>query len=357
MSRVAIITLNGYFNYGNRLQNLALQLFLEKQGFNVETIRFERDKKTVKQKFKSQLSVFKNNLLNRKDYQSHLTREKIFKEFSQLYINETNEVFDINSDLSLLNEQYDYFVIGSDQVWNPQMNRASGAFFADFAEKEKKISYAASFGVSEIEPMFQNNYANYLAELKDISVREKAGQDIVAQLTGRDSEVLVDPTMLVDANTWRKIAKKNNQMSEPYLLTYFLGGLPEQYKIEIEKYASQNNLKIINLGDISNKDTYETGPAEFLAYIDNCEVFCTDSFHGCVFSILLDKPFIAYKRVGGESMYSRIETLLETFGLLSRENEKVNQDNLFETDYDTAHKKLDEENIRSVNFIKRNLTV
>jgi exopolysaccharide biosynthesis predicted pyruvyltransferase EpsI len=104
---------------------------------------------------------------------------------------------------------------------------------------------------------------------------------------------LADPILLLTKEKWLSIAKEaSNKPKDKYLLTYFLGGIPTQYKKEIKKTAKENNLEIINLGDIKEKDTYQTGPSEFIDYINNCSVMFTDSFHGTVFSILFEKPFV-----------------------------------------------------------------
>ena len=153
MKKIAIITLNGYFNYGNRLQNYALQTFLESLGFEVETIRLNKNGRS--EKIKSWLRPVKYKLAGKS---IELSRQKVFKGFSKKFISETDKTYNTNDDLSELSNRYDYFVIGSDQVWNPSMNKTSTAYFADFAPQEKVISYAASFGISELSPNVEEIY-------------------------------------------------------------------------------------------------------------------------------------------------------------------------------------------------------
>jgi len=142
-------------------------------------------------------------------------------------------------------------------------------------------------------------------------------------------------------------------------LTYFLGGIPPKYKKQIKKIAKVNNLEVINLADIRDKETYRTGPSEFIDYINSCSVFCTDSFHGAVFSILFEKPFIVYERMGSTlSMFSRIETLLKKFKLESRkaENIKSNED-VFNIDFSHVPAILEAERKKSYDFLKEALNV
>lgn len=226
MKKIAIITLNGYFNYGNRLQNYALQTFLENMGYKVETIRLNKNGRN--EKFKSWVRPIKYKLTGKS---IELSRQRVFKKFSNDFILETRKNYNIEDNLSELNRKYDYFVIGSDQVWNPSMNKESEAYFANFASTDKVISYAASFGVSELPQNVEETYKKGLMHLKGISVREEDGKRMVKNLVNKESEVLVDPTLLLTEDQWLKIASPiPNVISKPYLLTYFLGGVPKNMK-------------------------------------------------------------------------------------------------------------------------------
>ncbi len=259
-----------------------------------------------------------------------------------------------------LSERYDYFITGSDQVWNPNNLHGTSFFFLTFAPKHKRIAYAPSFGVSEIKPEFVKDYKEWISGISSLSVREDDGAKIIKELTGREAPVHVDPTLLLTKEKWLSISKEaDNKPKGKYLLTYFLGGVPPQYKDQINRIVEENNLEVINLGDIKEKDTYRTGPSEFIDYINSCSVFCTDSFHGAVFSILLEKPFIVYERMGTSlSMYSRIETLLDKFDLRSREakNIKSNED-IFSIDYSHVSPILDAERNKSFEYLKNALNI
>ena len=170
---------------------------------------------------------------------------------------------------------------------------------------------------------------------------------------------MADPTLLLTKEKWLSIAKEaSNKPKDKYLLTYFLGGIPTQYKKEIKKTAKENNLEIINLGDIKEKDTYQTGPSEFIDYINNCSVMFTDSFHGTVFSILFEKPFVVFQRKGGTSMYSRIDTLLNKFKLNSRKVENISwDDDLFSVDFSHVPQILEAERKKSLDYLKDALEI
>lgn len=355
------MTLNGYFNYGNRLQNYALQEAIELLGFEAETVLIKRDTtKSVQMIIFNVLKNIKYKVANNKAEKCMSARIKIFKEFSTHYIAETPYTLSINKDNRFVNNKYDYFVVGSDQVWNPEMNRTSQTFFLDFAESKKKIAYAPSFGTSEVPENIKDQYGRWINDIKYLSVREDDGAKIIRDLTGREAPVLVDPTLLLSKEKWLSISKEaSNKPKEKYLLTYFLGGIPDNYRKQISNVVKKNNLKVINLGDIKEKETYRTGPSEFIDYINCCSVFCTDSFHGAVFSILLEKPFIVFERQGLKStMFSRINTLLDKFNLENRKAENICwNEEVFSIDYSGIPKVLETERNKSFTFLKEALNV
>ena len=153
--------------------------------------------------------------------------------------------------------------------------------------------------------------------MKSISMREKAGADLVKKLTGRDVPVVVDPTILLSKEEWQKIEMVPEWYNgEKYILTYFLGN-PSPI---IKNLAKKNNWKIFNLMDKSNLDLYASRVEEFVYLIEHAELVATDSFHACVFSILMNTPFLVVNRKekGMADMTSRIDTLLELFGYQDR---------------------------------------
>lgn len=378
MKKLAILTLNGYFNYGNRLQNYALQEVLRSLGFDVDTLKVEIEenqdelkKNSYMEKVQSLMNkkidevVYKiidkvNYLLNKEEMvQLKQLRENAFLEFTNKYIFETDQSISRKYIPNYITDKYEYFVVGSDQVWNPFFPEVSEIYFLTFAPKKKRIAYAPSFGIESIPNSRTREYKEWIYNIESLSVREKAGAKIIKNLTGREAPVLVDPTLLLSQQQWLNVVKKRSLVEEKYLLTYFLGGIPKEYRKQIKSIAKKNNLKIVNLADIKDKETYTTGPSEFINYIYSCELFCTDSFHGAVFSILFEKPFIVYKRVGGPmSMYSRIDTLLNKFELNTRKYENINiNEDIFKMDYSHITPILEIERKKSFDYLKDVLNI
>lgn len=335
MKRVGIITIIDYSNYGNRLQNYATQETLRALGFEAHTILnsppsksfIQRVNSFQKKDFKDQVQIIRRKLksiggkqelgeLQEREFLRN-KRMKNFKEFSNEYILETEFVVDNGNVPENLGELCDYFVTGSDQVWNPNFRGGSSFDFLTFAAKEKRVAFAASFGIDNIPKKYKNNYKFWLSDFAHISVREDFGADIVKKLTGRDVEVLVDPTMLLDKETWRSIIiSSETKPSKPFLLTYFLGKMSSEVCECISSIAVEYGLEIVNLNDFDDPARYTISPNEFLDYIDSSEIIFTDSFHGAVFSLLFERPLVVCDRISAHSpMSSRINTLFSKFSL------------------------------------------
>lgn len=154
-----------------------------------------------------------------------------------------------------------------------------------------------------------------------MSVREEDGQKIIRELTGRNAEILLDPTMLLPQNQWNALSKKpHKELPEHYVVCYFLGMIDKKYNKIIQDFAKKVKLPIIMLFDISYPDYYVFDPNEVLYCIKNAEYVLTDSFHGSVFSILFKKNFYVFGRNEGKiNMSSRLNTLLNTFDLNERQ--------------------------------------
>lgn len=358
MKKICIITIYDLSNYGNRLQNYALQRVLENYGFNVVTLK---NNPTLNSKNYYPLRLLKFWLNNTKEKLLNFRNKRYiqFKKF-ETNINESNEYFNLYKK-EKVNSEYDYFIVGSDQIWNPEFYGMREFDLLTFTNPEKRISYSASFGVSQLPEKYNSLARKELKLFKSLSVREDSGKKIIENLTGRDDvEVLIDPTMLLSCSDWEKVAIKPKEYNgEDYILNYFLGNLSTHRKEEIERLAKKNNWKIINLFD-RNDPYYNSGPAEFLWLEKNAKLICTDSFHSSVFSIIFDKPFIVFDREqkGVVRMSSRITTLLNKFDLKDRKynGKSITSENL-NHDYTEAYELLDRERKKSTKFLEKALDI
>ena len=355
MKEIGIITINDNNNYGNRLQNYAVQTILLRTGLNCTTIKnysvlnnkdqyiMSTYKKIIKIKLKKIKCFFKSN-----------ERKKCFLKFNKNILYSRDYLGN-----SKMLDRYEWLCVGSDQVWNPTFGRLSEFDLAYFNHSSKKFSFSASFGINELPEQYKEKTVNALKDFKAISVREEAGKKIVEELTGRkDVQVLVDPTMLLTTDEWDKVAKKPEQLkTDKYILNYFLGELSETRKKEIDRIARENNCEVINILD-KNSTFYQTGPSEFLYLEKNAFLICTDSFHSSVFAILYNRPFIVFDREDSlVSMNSRIETLINKFNLKNRKfTGRITEENL-KHDYTEAYEILEKERKKSDDFLRKALDI
>lgn len=335
--KIANLTLDGYFNYGNVLQRYAVCNLLMGLGAEVESLWCSQ-KAGFLPYLQSHYPWMKDSWdwktwvklgINWKGATSKLlsgreaweaARSAGIKSFVDRYIPMRYDV-----DFAKVADEYDYFVTGSDQVWNPYFADLE-KLFLKFVPRAKRIAYAASISCPEIPSKDLQGFIDGINGMKAISVREQAGEELIEQLTGRKVEVVADPTMLVAAEKWREIARKPSWLKgdEEILTTYFLGKRPDEV---INRLAMEHGLKVVNILDEHVFEHYAVAPEEWLWLIDNASLMYTDSFHGTVFSILFRRPFVVAERIGDgcvNKMTSRIDTLLGKFGLEARRGTKNN---------------------------------
>ncbi|MCH3951209.1 MAG: polysaccharide pyruvyl transferase family protein [Acidaminococcus sp.] len=341
--KIAKFTLNGYSNYGNVLQNYALQQILLRYAESVDTIWHTAEnlcplywwkEKFGYGKWKNYIKFIINWHNSRSRILSgywgmEMVRQGKIKDWCDRNIYSRHISFEA---LPSIGNEYDYFVVGSDQVWNPyffQSDEELQSYFLNFAPKGKRIAYAASISVPEIPASKYNTFLNGLKGMDCISMREQAGADLVQRLTGKSVPTLVDPTLLLSSEKWDNVSRLPSwYRGQKYILTYFLGARPTNV---LEKLHKDLGLEVVNLLDTSCYDYYVTGVDEFISAIKNASLVYTDSFHGTVFSILYRRPFVVCDRIPlnsrdnvGGKMNSRIDTLLHLFGLENRRGTQTN---------------------------------
>ena len=323
--KIAIVTITGEANYGNSLQNYAVERTFQKMDCKSVTLLNKSETFIGRIKsiiysalFDKSHSYIKNR---RKKQKEPLTlRRKRFRKFNKKFLNmKAGRSFD----------DYDFVVCGSDQVWNFTLaiiNRHIPYYLCQFVPRDKRISISASIGTDEIPAEYLTTAKKGFEEMKSVSVREEKAKQIIKDLTGRkDVVVTIDPTLMLSVDEWRKISKqpKYIEPKQKILLTYFLGDMSEEVNRFIVKISKTYDLKIVNLRsewiayDKSVNDEYYTDPSEFLWLIEHCELVMTDSFHGCVFSTIFRKPFRWFSRIQKDvaNMNSRMDTLFSKLNL------------------------------------------
>lgn len=332
MLKIGILTLHEH-NYGSALQCYATRAYLKGKGYDSDVIcevgeysllkRYSKrilelglfclshvsDAKDIIKVFKSQRRGALRN--------STLTENSISR-FNHLYL---SCKYYTRKQLEKVarSDEYQYFLSGSDQVWNGRQIDNYDLHFLRFAPNEKRVAWAPSFGGSSIARYNKKRYSRYITEYNMLSVRERSGIDIINQLTSReDVTFLSDPVMLLDANEWRNSFSNNLTTEKPegkYVLAFFLDTASEQAIGAIKRLKEENGLPVYTVGyphDEFLSQHVDGSPWDFLAMIDNAEYVMTDSFHATVFSIIFHKKFYTFERqyVHGHSQSTRITELL-----------------------------------------------
>ena len=372
IERVGIITLFGD-NYGNKLQNYALQKLLENLGYAAETIIVKNGYNLsgntsfvdIIKKLNPLycLEVLKTRLRTRRqkrlETQNHVLLQKRidkFHEFTRNYIHLAQFEIDANAQENSkgFTEHFHAFVTGSDQVWN----RTKAPYFLTFAPEAKRIAFAPSFGLSRLPAALQPVYHKWLNEIPHLSVREQAGAAIIKELTGREVPVLPDPTLCLTREEWSRVEAKPAFDVSKYVLTYFLGNETNRYRRYVERHAQAIGAQVINLLDLREPEHYAVGPAEFVWLIHHAEAMFTDSFHGTVFSLIFHTPFVVFDRVesGGMTMNSRIDTLLKMVGLEKRRFPKLPLSAIADVDFPAAGAAIQKQVEKAKSFLNNALS-
>lgn len=348
--RIGIVTPFDSRNFGNRLQNYALQQILLDYAGQVITIKNKPALPSIQDRLRRATplaeSIMLNTLLGDK-------RKAAILRFNREHLKITKKTYWYNRPCSRLRkrDRCHWYCAGSDQIWNPDLDRTGGFNYLAFAPEEQTFAYAASFGTDRIPPKDREAVKRGLQHIRFLSLREEAGAELARDLTGRqDVLVLPDPTLLLNREQWDRVRKKPKApLPEPYLLAYFLGPLSQDRKAAIHQLAKGKQLEILWLMD-PESPFYAMGPGEFLELMAGAELVCTDSFHGSVFSFLYGRPLLIFDREGS-NMGSRLDTFTKTFHL---ENCRVCGDSPLhvpEADYGPGYARLEAERRRARAFL------
>ncbi|SFI09587.1 polysaccharide pyruvyl transferase family protein [Halpernia frigidisoli] len=358
MKKIGIITLFGYQNYGNRLQMFAVQKVYEKLGFTSEILKYKlpetKDSLWIRAKvFLHYLFFLRSNLAV-----YFLKRKRIsnFKKHASHYYKETKYYFDPLKIEKNFHVNYSFFSVGSDQIWGSFANSMSDFIFLKFAPKIKRIAFSPSFGSSDIKEKFRKNFTDGLLGFENLSVREESGAEIVKNFTGKNVEILCDPTMCLSKNEWLDFsAIPENKPAGKYIITYFLGEMPQGATNVLNKIS--NDFEIVELNNLKVSKYYDIDPSEWVDLINGSALFLTDSFHGVVFSIILKTPFVVYTRIGGENMQTRITNILEKFNLQNRFKMDFKDKSLFRVDFSQTEKIIEQEREKVNKFLQNSLNI
>jgi len=329
--KVGLIGYHFLYNYGTMLQAYALQRKIQDLGFQVEYIdyRFKEVMPSYKKRLWIRIKRLGVYLFYFKYYWNKIyfrskvnIQKRFFDTFYSKYINKSSIKYLTISDLESNPSEYDIYIVGGDQVWNPNLSCSTPAYYLSFVKDDKKkAAYASSLGVTTLSLSQRQNIAQYLKNFSFLSCREVSGAKLLESICNRKVLHVLDPTFLLEQKVWNEIAI-TPKIPKPYILCYFLGDkkYPRQFVRNLE---TKTGIKAYYIPcsplDMSNKNAiYEVGPSEFLGLIKEASYVCTDSYHGTIFSIIFEKQFFVFLKRSDEEPASdniRIKELLSYVGL------------------------------------------
>lgn len=352
--KIGILTFHRAKNYGAVLQAYALQNTLSSMGTKCEIIDYRSSKIEEDYKIIQYKKGIKNFIKSCIRMKKNIDLAKRFDHFLERHmdISEKCDKYNINT----IKDMYNFFITGSDQVFNSTCAGFDPNYFLEFCDDSKKYSYAASFGDEKLKEELKEEYVKRLNGFKYISCREEKGRNNIQSIIKKETFVHIDPVFLLSKEMWKKMLvpikyKKYifvYRVGEPINLFDFAKNLARETECEIvflDQYMCRPTDGITNV--------HVASPEEFLSLIANAEFVVTNSFHGTALSIIFEKNFyVELNRITGKN--ERVSNVLEKFGIYKNEIISKNvDDSKIDIDWEDVKKKLNNEISISKEYLKR----
>lgn len=369
MKKIGILTFHNSYNCGSMLESYAIQTFINKNIGETEIIDYSSSgQKELYSVFEKNNSIKKiiKNILILPHYRRILLNNKKYEEFKT----ENFTLSDNVSESNISDEKYKAVIAGSDQIWNTTISDFNEVYLLPWVKRAKKIAYSPSFGAKN--PLkFYKNKDKFIAMLKNfdaLSVRENNGQEWIYDMLNIKVPVLLDPTLLLESKYYDEIEDKKFNPDYKYIFFYspafnrdicrFVKKIADKYKLKVITWSTKSYyIKFIKkFGFIL--PPYES-PAVYLHLIKNAELILTTSYHGTIFSTIYKKRFFTIKNGNMYGDDDRVKTLLKEINMqqnLIPYNFDDNFDYLQDTNYDKYYVKLSDLKMKSIKFLKENLS-
>lgn len=326
--KIGILTYPLNNNYGCYMQSYALMKFLKDSGCDVEYIHRRHDKPSYRFYVKFAILRTLKNILKFEwkspiyNYEWEYMLKKgmnLISFFENNIVPHTRPIYTKNK-LSKLCKKYDVIIVGSDQVWRAEILSNIDDYFLSFLgdRNVKRISYAASFGKSN--PGYSlsqiSKCGKAIKKFTAVSVRENVGKDIISRYGWQcpPPKVVLDPTMLLDKSDYLSLIDEKDE--EETVLGYILDQTDEKKKI-LSQVANILDINECNfLKDVKLNNYLYPTIQKWLGMLFKSKFVVTDSFHGAVFSVIFNRPFVVL--LNKDRGAARFETLLKITGLEDR---------------------------------------
>lgn len=371
MKKVGIITFHASHNYGSMLQAYALQQVVLGMGYDCEIINFRSA--TQKEQYKP---IFMVGTLYGKCVRfiiqatyalGILKKHRLFERFLKEELILSKKEYTTLKELESENFNYDYYISGSDQIWNTYNIDFSYAYFLPFVKYGNRIAYAPSMGSHLGIDKFGNldRISDLLKKYDALSVREAVGSKYIESLISKPVTTVLDPTLLLEPQIYNKLICNKPLIKGEYIFIYSPNYNECVYEMAYKLGRKYNQKIVISQGLRTKEEMLKwgrklkiyaaVGPKEFLNLCKNASIICCDSFHAVVFSILLKKCFFVLDGMKD----NRISNVLQITNLQDRSF--TLSDNYLSAplhiDYTNALSHLGIERRRSLDWLKRNLDI
>ena len=297
--KIGQLTFHASHNYGSVLQAYAISKVLQNMGHECEFINLrpqsQKDAyKIIKPSDKGIRRLFKFMI-----YPALNKRYNHYERFINSVLPITAKEYASTKELRHVMFDYDAYVCGGDQIWNPSCQDFEEAYYLQFLPNDcnaKKISYSPSLGKTDFDEETKKRMAKWISCFDAISVREERGAELLQDLTEKKVHLVCDPVVLLDKKEWTKIAVAP-KIKKPYILVYFLNNNHGSRRLtEYLRKTTGYDVVIFNeyIRDFFKPyhKAYGASPEEFVGLFMNASLIYTNSFHGTAFATIFERPFI-----------------------------------------------------------------
>lgn len=371
MKKVGIITFHAAYNYGSMLQAYALQQIILSMGYDCEIINFRSP--VQKQQYKPIFMVGSlygrcvRFIIQATYVWGILKKQRLFEQFLNQELKLSYNEYGSLQDLENASFNYDYYISGSDQIWNVYCNDFNYAYFLPFVKSSKRIAYAPSMGAQLSIKTYKDKkkIIDLLNKYDAISVREAVGAKYIERIINMPVVSVLDPTLLLNPQEFDKLIDDKPLIKGEYVFIYSPNFTEKVNEIAEALGNKYNKQVVISQGLISKKAMLKwgkkfkihtaTGPKEFLNICKNASIICCDSFHAVAFSIIFKKCFFVIDGMKD----NRISNLLQIVHLQNRSfassDECLNAP--LQIDFTKPHEYLEIERKKSLDWLKMNIDI
>ncbi len=297
--KIAHLTFHASHNYGSVLQAYALSKQLQLMGHEVKILNLRPQSQRDAYRIIRTSDKGLHRLFRCLIYPALRKRFNHYERFINQVLPVCDKEFSTTNELEQAHLQYDAYVCGGDQIWNPVCQDFETAYYLQFLKQDdqtKRIAYSPSLGKTEFPSDTLAHIKEWVKAFDHISVREQRGVNIIQNLTDKPVHTVCDPVLLLDKKYWQEMAILPHY-EKPYILTYFLENNHGSRSLT-EYLRQQTGFSVVNLNEYIKdfirpyKKCYSASPEEFVGLFMNASLIYTNSFHGTAFATIFNKPFI-----------------------------------------------------------------